>query len=131
VTSITGFLPPQPLSSTGQVHRRFGILTVPQDPLQLPKEFQLMSVDAIAQHFRGVHCRRCGKPVRVPALVIKKESASHLEHDANDTQYHLISKVFVLRCHSCCKESVYAINQIVDFSFVPQVLPGMAEEAIA
>ncbi len=88
-----------------------------------------MPADSIAQHFRGVHCRRCGKPVRVPALVIKKESASHIEHDANDMEYNLISRVFVLRCHSCCKESIYAINQIVDFSMISQAQSGMAEAA--
>ena len=90
-----------------------------------------MSADTIAQHFRGVHCRRCGKPVRVPALVIKKESASHGYHDASDLEYNLISRVFILRCHSCRKESIYAINQIVDFSFVAQSHNGMAEEATA
>jgi hypothetical protein len=69
--------------------------------------------------------------VRVPALVVKKESASHVEHGADDMQYHLISKVFVLRCHSCCKESIYAINQIEDFSFVPASAAGMSREATA
>ena len=88
-----------------------------------------MSADT--NHFRGVHCRHCGKPVRVPALVIKKESASHDDHDANDLQYHLISKVFVLRCHSCRKESIYAINQIVDFSFMSQAQSSLAEKATA
>lgn len=90
-----------------------------------------MSVNTSDQHFRGVHCRRCGKPVRVPALVIKKESASHVDHDASDMQYNLISRVFVLRCHACRKESIYAINQIVDFSFIPQASNTMAEKATA
>jgi hypothetical protein len=78
-----------------------------------------MSVESIAQHFRGVKCRRCGKPVRVPALVAKKESAAHEQHAPDDMEFHLVSQVFVLRCHSCRKESIYAINQIADFSFVP------------
>lgn len=90
-----------------------------------------MPADTSDQHFRGVHCRRCGKPVRVPALVIKKESASHGAYASSDMEFGLISRVFVLRCHSCCKESVYAINQIVDFSFVPQKHNGMAEAATA
>lgn len=89
-----------------------------------------MSAHTAVEHFRGVHCRRCGKPVRVPALVVKKESASLGEHDANDTEYTLISKVFVLRCHSCRKESVYAINQIEDFCHVPSQ-NGLAETANA
>ena len=87
-----------------------------------------MSVDTIVERQRGVHCRSCGKPVRVPALVAKKEYASHQHHDASDMEYHLISKVFVLRCHSCRRESVYSMNQIVDISYVPQDR-GMAKEA--
>jgi hypothetical protein len=88
-----------------------------------------MSVDTLAEHFRGVHCRRCGKPVKVPALVAKKESASHQEHGEGDMEYHLISRVFVLRCHACRKESIYSINQIVDVSFVPQAASGLAKQA--
>lgn len=87
-----------------------------------------MSVDTIVERQRGVHCRSCGKPVRVPALVVKKEYASHQHRDANDMEYHLISKVFVLRCHSCRRESVYSMNQIVDISYVPSDR-GMAKEA--
>jgi hypothetical protein len=90
-----------------------------------------MPADTSDQHFRGVHCRRCGKPVRVPDLVVRKESASHVEHDANDLQYSLISRVFVLRCHSCRKESIYAINQIVDFSYLTQSHSDLAEKATA
>ncbi len=90
-----------------------------------------MSVDTLAEHFRGVHCRRCGKPVKVPALVAKKESASQEEHGEGDMEYHLISRVFVLRCHSCRKESIYSINQIVDVAFVPQASTEMAKQARA
>ena len=78
-----------------------------------------MPVEAVAQSFRGVLCRRCGKPVRLPALVMKKENESLVPHDANDMQFHLVSRVFVLRCRSCERESVYAINQIVDCAFTP------------
>ncbi len=88
-----------------------------------------MSVESIAQHFRGVHCRRCGKPVQVPALVAKKESAAHHQFAPDDAEFHLISQVFVLRCHSCRKESIYAINQIVDFSFVPTPEIGLSKPA--
>ncbi len=77
-----------------------------------------MSVETIAQQFRGVKCRRCGKPVRLPALVARKESASHDQHAAEQMEFQLVSQVFVLRCHSCRKESIYAINQIMDFPFV-------------
>jgi hypothetical protein len=82
-----------------------------------------MSATATAQCFRGVLCRRCSKPVRVPDLVSKRESASHLPNDSGDSKYHLVSQVFVLRCHSCQKESIYAINQIIDCAFT-QVPPA-------
>lgn len=76
-----------------------------------------MSAEALSQHFRGVLCRHCGKPVRVPKLVLHKEIASHQHTPSNDTQFQLISRVFVLRCRSCEKESIYAIDQIVDCTF--------------
>ena len=88
-----------------------------------------MSVESVAHHFRGVKCRRCGKPVRVPALVAKKESAAHEPHEIDDMTYHLVSQVFVLRCHACRKESIYAINQIVDFSFVPPAELSLSKPA--
>ncbi len=75
-----------------------------------------MSVETLQQNFRGVLCRHCSKPVRVPGLVMKKESDSRAPHDENDSHFHLVSRVFVLRCRSCQKESVYNINQIVDCS---------------
>jgi hypothetical protein len=64
---------------------------------------------------------------------MKNESAvhGHGEHSQDDMQYHLISQVFVLRCRSCHKESVYSINQIVDCSFVPAATYGRAKEAAA
>jgi NMD protein affecting ribosome stability and mRNA decay len=65
-------------------------------------------------NFRGVLCHHCGKPVRVPSLVARQESACQGHLDSDDTTFHLISRVFVLRCRTCEKESVYAINQIVD-----------------
>lgn len=78
-----------------------------------------MSAESLTQHFRGVLCRHCGKPVRVSKLVLHKESASHENAPSNDTQFQLISRVFVLRCRSCEKESIYAIDQIVDCTFAP------------
>ncbi len=88
-----------------------------------------MSVDTIAQHFRGVKCRRCGKPVRLPALVARREFAAHDHHHGDEMEFQLVSQVFVLRCHSCRKESIYAINQIVDFAFAPPSDMGRAKEA--
>jgi len=89
-----------------------------------------MSAAAVApQHFRGVLCRRCGKPVRIPEMVSRRDSASHLPHDSDDNQYHLVSQVFVLRCRSCQKESVYALNQIVDCAFT-QVSPSTDSKSV-
>ena len=73
-----------------------------------------MSAEPVSQHFRGVLCRHCGKPVRIPSIVSRKERAYLGQHEANDEQSLLVSRVFVLRCRACERESIYAINQIVD-----------------
>jgi hypothetical protein len=88
-----------------------------------------MSDTATKSSFRGVKCHHCGKPVRVPSLVVRQESASHGHHEENDSTFHLISRVFVLRCRSCEKESVYAINQIADFAF--EASPARHKAAVA
>ncbi len=88
-----------------------------------------MSVESESHHFRGVLCRRCGKPVRLPELVTKREAASHVHHDANDAEFHLVSKVFVLRCRACSKESIYALNQIVDCAPVFSPSRDLAKQA--
>jgi hypothetical protein len=57
----------------------------------------------------SVRCRYCEKHIRVSPSVAKKAS-----HDTSDTEHwHLSSQVFVLRCRSCEKESVYTLNQVV------------------
>jgi hypothetical protein len=68
----------------------------------------------LSNTFRGVHCSRCGKPVRVFTVIANREAAS--PSFADDSQ-HLVSRVFVLRCRACKGESVYSVNQIVDTSF--------------
>ena len=78
-----------------------------------------MAAVAKAAQFRGVLCRHCGKPVRVPGIVLRKDSESQGLRDADDTRYQLVSRVFVLRCRACEREAIYAINQIVDCTFVP------------
>lgn len=78
-----------------------------------------MAAVAKSAQFRGVHCRHCGKPIRIPGIVLRKDSESRGQHDASDTQFQLISRVFVLRCRSCEREAIYAINQIVDCTFAP------------
>lgn len=81
----------------------------------MPAQVSSREVSQGSESFRGVLCRHCSKPVRVPNTVMKKESESHDQQDSNQTEYHLISRVFVLRCRSCEKESVYNVNQIQDF----------------
>jgi hypothetical protein len=70
-------------------------------------------IAALSNTFRGVHCSRCGKPVRVPTVIANRETDS--PPGADDSQ-HLVSRVFVLRCRACEGESVYSVNQIVDSS---------------
>jgi hypothetical protein len=84
-----------------------------------------MSAEPVTQHFRGVLCRHCGKPVRIPGIVSRKDSAYVGKHEENDSQFLLASRVFVLRCRSCERESIYAINQIVDCA-LPQPMAAAA-----
>jgi hypothetical protein len=87
-----------------------------------------MAAVAKSAQFRGVLCRHCGKPVRVPGIVLRKDSESH-GTDSNNAEFHLVSRVFVLRCRSCERESIYAINQIVDCPPVPNVAESGLEHA--
>jgi len=91
-----------------------------------------MQAVASSQHFRGVLCRHCGKPVRVPGIVQRKdtECQGHRDHDSQDTHFHLISKVFVLRCRSCEREGIYAINQIVDCTAATPAVRDGHEHAV-
>jgi hypothetical protein len=62
-----------------------------------------------------VRCRYCEKPIRVSGAVAKKAS-----HDTSDTEHwQLSSQVFVLRCRSCEKESVYSLKQVVNIPARP------------
>lgn len=88
-----------------------------------------MPLEFATQQFRGVHCRHCSKPVRVPKIVLLKDSENH-GHPVEDAHYQLISRVFVLRCRSCERESIYAIDQIVDCTLTPAPETGsMAHSA--
>jgi len=89
-----------------------------------------MSAEPVSQHFRGVLCRHCGKPVRIPSIVSKKESAYLGQHEEQDSKFLLVSRVFVLRCRSCERESIYAINQIVDCP-MPQPVAAVARHTEA
>ena len=90
-----------------------------------------MSVDLPSQHFRGVLCRHCSKPVRVPQIVLRKDSEFHGQVPSDDAQFQLISRVFVLRCRSCERESIYAIDQIVDCTFTPVPASGRMAHTVA
>ena len=63
----------------------------------------------------SVRCRHCEKFIRVSGSVAKR--ASHVTSDTEDRQ--LSSQVFVLRCRSCEKESVYTVNQVVNVPVIP------------
>jgi hypothetical protein len=76
-----------------------------------------MPVELSSQQFRGVLCRHCGKPARVPKIVLRKDSQIHGHHELDEATFQLTSRVFVLRCRSCERESIYAIDQIVDCTF--------------
>jgi ribosomal protein S27E len=76
-----------------------------------------MASPAVSSKFRAVVCRHCAKPIRVPALIMKKETEFQTLTDSGSIQYHLISRVFNVRCRSCERESVYSINQIIDYPY--------------
>jgi hypothetical protein len=79
----------------------------------------MMAAVAKPAQFRGVLCRHCGKPIRIPGIVLRKDCESQGQQDATDTRFQLVSRVFVLRCRSCEREAIYAINQIIDCTFAP------------
>jgi hypothetical protein len=70
---------------------------------------------AVLEIFLSVRCRHCEKFIRVSGSVAKK--ASHVTSNTEDWQ--LSSQVFVLRCRSCEKESVYTVNQVVNVPVIP------------
>ena len=74
-----------------------------------------MSSSVVSERYRAVVCRHCGKPIRVPSLVSRRETEFQGLTDSTSLQYQLISRVFNVRCRCCERESVYSINQIVDF----------------
>jgi len=89
-----------------------------------------MSSPVVSERFRAVVCRHCGKPIRVPALVTRRESQFQEISDSSSAQYQLISRVFNVRCRCCERESVYSINQIVEFSH-PAACPESNRTAAA
>ena len=89
-----------------------------------------MHAELSSQNFRGVLCRQCSKPIRIPNLVLRKDSEKFGEQAASDgTQFQLVSRVFVLRCRSCERESIYSIDQIVDCTYTKAPASGRYAEA--
>lgn len=88
-----------------------------------------MSSQVVTQSFRAVQCRYCGKPVRVPEMVSKRESDLQGETTDGASKFMLVSRVFNVRCRCCERESVYSINQIVDGSLLPKLVPGECRAA--
>ncbi|HUL34093.1 MAG TPA: hypothetical protein VL128_09435 [Candidatus Eisenbacteria bacterium] len=76
-----------------------------------------MSSPVVSERTRAVVCRYCGKGIRVPALVTRREAEVRGLSDSGNAEYQLISRVFNVRCRCCERESVYSVNQIVDHTF--------------
>ena len=88
---------------------QFDSLPVPVNPvLELT-----MNVAHVPMVFRGVACIRCAKPIRLTSPFIEREMS--IKNDDARVQ-DLCSRVFVKRCRNCLKESIYNLDQIVDFS---------------
>ena len=69
-------------------------------------------MNAVAEAtIQGVICRNCGKPIRLSATVIQRQS-----HQNTD----LVTKVFSARCRKCRKESVYTLTEIEDIPVEPK-----------
>jgi hypothetical protein len=56
-----------------------------------------------------VKCRRCGTTIRVPELIVRRNTGELLSG-----QHLLASKSFTLRCGVCEKESVYTTVEMAD-----------------
>ena len=65
------------------------------------------------QKFRGVPCRSCGRPIRLPASILRREAQFNQSQPEPDLQW--CSKVFSFRCKVCGVEAIYALSRILDF----------------
>ena len=89
--------------------------------LILTEEVSIMPPTATAENFSGVSCHRCGKPVPVSDQIANRV-LRHRSVTAAPVRGTLSpSRVFILRCRSCQKESIYSVNEVVDFSLVEQL----------
>ena len=65
------------------------------------------------QKFRGVSCCHCGRPIRLPASILRREDLFR-QNEPDPTQ-QWCSKVFPHRCKMCRGEAIYSLDQILDF----------------
>ena len=73
----------------------------------------LMHAAIVPATFRGVVCRRCGKPIRVRQAILNRENS--LNHSDPGFAQEWCSRTFSHRCKACGAEAVYALQQISDF----------------
>jgi hypothetical protein len=71
-------------------------------PANPTREVSMIAV--LSETFRGVLCRRCEKPIRVPEKIESRRGPNALS-GRPDKQYLLVSQTFVLRYRACQKES--------------------------
>jgi hypothetical protein len=90
-----------------------------------PGEIQ-MSSHPDPQHYLGVPCQNCGEIVAVPAHVMDRQIA--LADDSSDTRHCYISTLLNLRCHACCREFFYAVDEITQFDGIPPLLHRVSRE---
>jgi hypothetical protein len=69
-----------------------------------------MNAVAVAPIFRGVSCRLCGTPIRLPAALMERQAATETNQNPD-----LVTKVFPARCRRCHKEGLYTLAEITDF----------------
>lgn len=63
-------------------------------------------MNAVAEKtFRGVECRKCGKPIRLSNSLLKRM----------DSNRELAPKTFAARCKRCAQEGLYVVKEIVEF----------------
>jgi hypothetical protein len=71
-----------------------------------------MQSAAIQIRNRGVSCRNCGRPIRLSAALLQRETELKKEQPPADQQ--LQTKVFPARCRACHVEAIYTVDQITD-----------------
>jgi len=71
-----------------------------------------MQAAATQARNRGVSCRHCGKPIRLSASLLQRETT--LKKDDPHPDQQMQTKVFPARCRACHAEGIYTVDQIVD-----------------